>query len=100
MSSNKKLVDINNFCIKVENFSIENNIDICDEEFILKMIKKGYCFLQISPLQIKRGLAESRIRLTNGNHKESVSIVNSWLKPCHLCEKEEDEYKQYTSDSE
>tara|TARA_B110000208_G_scaffold107164_1_gene132955 strand:+ start:46 stop:363 length:318 start_codon:yes stop_codon:yes gene_type:complete len=105
MTSNKKLVNINNFCMKVEKFSNENPIlDICDENFIFKMVQKGYCFVDVSPTQMRNGLAESRIRLTNGNHKESVRIVDSWLKKCPLCEKveqeEEDEYKQYTSDSE
>ena len=105
MSSNTKLVNIKNFCIQVENFSIKNNVDICDEDFILKMIKEGYCFLQIPPSKIKNGLAQSRFRLTNGKHKESISILNSGLlKRCPLCEKieqeEEEEYKLHTSDSE
>jgi len=99
MSSNIKLVDINNFSKTLQTFSIENNIDICDEDFILKMIKKGYCFINVSPSKIKYGLAESRIRMTNGNHKESVSIVNSWLIPCPLCEKvEKDEEEEYESE--
>ena len=71
------------------------------------MIKEGYCFLQIPPSKIKRGLAQSRFRLTNGKHKESISILNSGLKRCPLCEKVEqeeeegdEEYKLHTSDSE
>ena len=92
-------IDPSNFNSKIETYCSENSLDVCDNDIIINMIKSGYSFVNMPPSRIKRGLAEVRIFSTNGNHKESVSIMKSLFKPCPYCQKtEEQEYEEYNMD--
>ena len=79
-------VDLNNFHSSVRFFCSENNIDICDNNIIDEMILKGYSFICIPPSRIKRGLAELRYKMTNGDHTESLQIIRD---KCPYCENKE-----------
>ena len=104
MSYKFKIIDISNFHSQVENFCSEYSIDICDDKILIKMAKNGYYVSSISPMKVKRALAECRIRATNGKHEESISIINSCLIPCPHCQKkekeEEEEEEEYKIDSD
>jgi len=98
-----KFIEISNFHSQIEDFCSENSLDVCDNEIMIKMIKKGYSFSNIPPSRIRRGFAELRIRSTNGNHKQSSLIIMNFLKPCPYCQKtedEEDDEYNMNSDSE
>ena len=89
-----KIIDIYNFHSQIEKFCSEYSIDICDDKILTKMAENGYFVSSISPMKVKRGLAECRIRATNGKHEESISIINSCLIPCPHCEKKEEEEEE------
>ena len=98
------LIDFNNFHSSILDFCSDNEEDILDDNIILKMQKKGYCFSNIPPTRIKYGLAELRIYKTQGRHEESNQISLSTINKCPICkqiqEQEEIDYKVETSDSE
>lgn len=104
MSHKFKIIDISNFHSQVVNFCSEYSVDICDDEILTKMAENGYCVSSISPMKVKRGLAECRIWVTNGKHEESISIINSCLIPCPYCQKkekeEEEEEEEYKIDTD
>ena len=96
-----KIIELSNLLTEIEKFCEQNSLDVCDNEIINKMIQNGYSFLNIPPSRLKLGLAELRVMVTKGEHKESVSIIMNTLNPCPYCQKiEEKEEEDYNMDSD
>ena len=95
------IIEPSNFHSEIQKYCSENSLDICNNDIIIKMIISGYSFANIPPSRIKIGLAELRVRLTKGEHKESLDIIMNRLNPCPYCQKiEEKEEEDHNIDSD